>query len=420
MKKKLQILSILLFVAFSLNAQTAFEWEKSQAQGTLPNWFSITHLERGLAYSPNNDRVIVASRNGGNMLYVIDAATGENVMDGENKKMLDVTDVSGGTYHMNDVEADDESAIFLCNLSLDPSSSPFKIYMWADENAAPVNIISYINADLAGHRFGDKFTVTGKVSDNSAKIHAVSSKGAVVEWTTNDQGDTWTPSVLFTVTESVGTSPDVNPIPGTTNFVCNGNGTAPIIVDNTGTTVKVLSSETFKTGTNALAVVVKDSKTYLITFSYVNEAVAEIYDITDLENASVVETTASLGTNSNGNGTGDVDIKDNGDGTYSVIVLGTNNGFGAAKILSGGTTAVNNFSTTNIRMYPNPVNDVLTIEGSDIKSVAITTIAGQEIENFAVMNSRTELNVQELSKGVYFVKVTKQNGKVFTDKFIKQ
>jgi len=420
MKKKLQLLGIMLFLAFSVNAQIAFNWEKSNATATLPTWFSTGSLERGLAYSPNNNRLLVASRNGGNLIYVIDAATGENVMVAKTLKTLNVTDVTGGTLNMNDIEADDESALFLCNLSTNVATSAFKIYMWANEDAAPVNIINYTNTELTNHRFGDKFTVTGKVSDNTARIHAISGSGAVIEWTTQDQGANWTPQVLFTVAVSVGSSPDVCPIPGTTNFVCNGNGTAPIIVDNMGATLKALPTDPFKTGTNALSVIVKDNKTYIITFYYVGGAVAEIYDITDLENATILDKTTSLGATSNANGTGDVDIKTNEDGSYDLFVLGTNNGFGVAKILSGQSTAINNFENAKIKMYPNPANNFIIVEGNDIRSISIASITGQEILTAKNLNNKTELNIQGLTKGIYFLKVNQTNGKSVTEKFVKQ
>ena len=68
-----------------------------------------------------------------------------------------------------------------------------------------------------------------------------------------------------------------------------------------------------------------------------------------------------------------------------------------------GTTDVSEV-TSNISIYPNPVKDVLTIEGSYI-SIEIVDVFGK-----LVLSSRSqkEIDVSNLSNGVYFANIKNQ------------
>lgn len=72
----------------------------------------------------------------------------------------------------------------------------------------------------------------------------------------------------------------------------------------------------------------------------------------------------------------------------------------------------------NVKIYPNPVNDILNIETNFNASAnyTIKNIAGQEIQNGVLNNS---INVNNLEQGVYFIEITNEN-KTYTNKFIKQ
>lgn len=67
------------------------------------------------------------------------------------------------------------------------------------------------------------------------------------------------------------------------------------------------------------------------------------------------------------------------------------------------------FTSQNIRMYPNPVNDVLTIETPNSSGNAtIYTVLGQEVLTTPIENT-THISLA-LSSGIYIVKVTTQEG----------
>ncbi len=65
------------------------------------------------------------------------------------------------------------------------------------------------------------------------------------------------------------------------------------------------------------------------------------------------------------------------------------------------------FAFTNFNFYPNPVKDNLKISNNSIiDSVEILSLLGQKMISKNVNSLETELNLSELSSGIYFVKVT--------------
>ncbi|NOQ71950.1 MAG: T9SS type A sorting domain-containing protein [Crocinitomix sp.] len=79
------------------------------------------------------------------------------------------------------------------------------------------------------------------------------------------------------------------------------------------------------------------------------------------------------------------------------------------------TASVENSTIAEIALYPNPVNDnELTIDfGSDLKPVTITiiSISGKEVLQRQVTQTaaKVKLDVSELTKGIYFVKIEAVN-----------
>ena len=85
-----------------------------------------------------------------------------------------------------------------------------------------------------------------------------------------------------------------------------------------------------------------------------------------------------------------------------------------------------NLNTSNftefksLKVYPNPAKDVLTIENNaTIDSVEITSILGQKMIKKRINSFQTEINLNQLSNGVYFVTII-SNGNEKVVKFIKQ
>ncbi|HEX3073168.1 MAG TPA: DUF4623 domain-containing protein, partial [Ignavibacteriales bacterium] len=240
--KRLLLLAAILLVAHSgIFAQFGTVWQRTTANGNMPTWFGAD-LERGVAYGNvgGKERVYVVSRlstTTGNM-RILDALTGEDVKktDGVTDSTLNITGISGGTYFLNDVEVSADGKIFTTNLTTNASTSAFKVYMWANENAAPVNVVNFTDAALVNGRFGDRITVTGSVSDNSFVLYAASSLGNVLKVTTADNGVTFNTEVITiggTYTPPF-TQPVATPIPGSTDFYFNASNRAVIRYTSAG------------------------------------------------------------------------------------------------------------------------------------------------------------------------------------------
>jgi len=78
--------------------------------------------------------------------------------------------------------------------------------------------------------------------------------------------------------------------------------------------------------------------------------------------------------------------------------------------------STNEFNTdNNFKIYPNPTTDAFTIEiEKEIKSVEIYSLQGQK-----VMTANTKnINVANLAKGVYFVRIEDKNNAVASHKLI--
>jgi Secretion system C-terminal sorting domain/Beta-propeller repeat len=77
-----------------------------------------------------------------------------------------------------------------------------------------------------------------------------------------------------------------------------------------------------------------------------------------------------------------------------------------------------------LAIYPNPFNNVLTIENEDVLSITVEVInvAGQTVLTSKTTNSKTTLNTENLTKGMYLLKITdSETGELLsTQKVINQ
>ncbi len=152
MRKLMFGLFMLAMVAQSF-AQFELNWKKS-------SYLNTTDHVRSVAYNPITDHLLIASRNGGQNIFILDPATGDSL----GACIMDTAIVKGGTYHINQVSVADDGTIYLCNLSA-PQYSPgstLKIYRWDNETASPVLLFS---DELGGLRFGDSFYASGSGSE---------------------------------------------------------------------------------------------------------------------------------------------------------------------------------------------------------------------------------------------------------------
>lgn len=75
----------------------------------------------------------------------------------------------------------------------------------------------------------------------------------------------------------------------------------------------------------------------------------------------------------------------------------------------------------NVRMYPNPVKENLSLENlEDVQSISIYNVLGASVKKVVVQEERMDLNVAELSKGLYFVIFRDEKGNKSSHKLLKE
>lgn len=84
------------------------------------------------------------------------------------------------------------------------------------------------------------------------------------------------------------------------------------------------------------------------------------------------------------------------------------------------TLSTAKFDKSSIKMYPNPVQNTLTIEAnSEIQRVSVYNVLGQEVMSRSPKSNSTTLQTNDLQKGVYMV-TTDIDGNISSSKIVKE
>jgi hypothetical protein len=78
--------------------------------------------------------------------------------------------------------------------------------------------------------------------------------------------------------------------------------------------------------------------------------------------------------------------------------------------------------TSTIRVYPNPVNDILNFASAKKEKLTIRlyNVFGQLIKTYKDSGSQTAIDVSGFSVGVYYLTVTDSSGSSTTRRFLKK
>lgn len=82
--------------------------------------------------------------------------------------------------------------------------------------------------------------------------------------------------------------------------------------------------------------------------------------------------------------------------------------------------AVNDATKGNIKLYPNPVKDILKLNlpnGEKISTIEVYNMVGQKVADFSNVE---EINLKQLNAGVYIINLKNNKGKTYTSKIVKQ
>jgi hypothetical protein len=72
--------------------------------------------------------------------------------------------------------------------------------------------------------------------------------------------------------------------------------------------------------------------------------------------------------------------------------------------------ATNEFSVAKINVYPNPSNGLITIDSTTAVDVTVTDLTGKVVFSAKQITNQSPLNLTNLQKGIYLVKMANENG----------
>ncbi|WP_322550017.1 T9SS type A sorting domain-containing protein [Flavobacterium psychraquaticum] len=99
----------------------------------------------------------------------------------------------------------------------------------------------------------------------------------------------------------------------------------------------------------------------------------------------------------------------------------TSNSAGGISKYTGTVLSTQSFESNGLSIYPNPINNMFTIQNENnigINSVTIVDINGRTVKNIDVSTIENEINISDLNSGVYFLNITNDKG-LATKKIIK-
>lgn len=102
--------------------------------------------------------MLVVSRTGAPQIRVLNASTGAPV------GTLNITGISGGTFAISQIGVGSDGAIYAANLTTNQTTSPLKVYRWANESATPTVAYSGDTTGGLSFRAGDSMDVRGSGS----------------------------------------------------------------------------------------------------------------------------------------------------------------------------------------------------------------------------------------------------------------
>ncbi len=273
-----------------------------------------------------------------------------------------MTGISGGLHALRDIEITPDGVIYASNCVEETGS--FKVYQWLDPSQAPLCVYQ---ADDVAFRLGDQLTVDGNYYDGTVSIYALSSsyyKLIKLNWNNVSQAFEAEQISLGRMLKS---NASLALIPGSNDLYVNSIGYSVVHFNDQGGTIGIMGDNpSLATKASAIEGFAYNEKEYLVSYSYVSETATVIDVIDGVADALFAGSTYKLGMNQNVGAVGDVEVLDNGDGTFNIFVLGNQNGFASFTFdAASAMVAVDDISqAVDFRLgnnYPNPFNPITTI-----------------------------------------------------------
>lgn len=298
------------------------------------SYLGTANNERGFAYNPTSNNLLLVSRTGGLSIKVLDGMTGAD--EGALNQGTGV--ITGGTFTGSTIGVAGDGAIYMANLAGPVGgASAFKVYRWANEAAASPTV-AYSSTSITAGRLGDSLDVFGSGS-GTLLVAGESNTGSGGSGPRNVYAVLSTANGLDysgTLVTFTGTPPnagdhrlgltfiDSNSVMGTVGGnwrLSDFSGAAGTLVD---------SSPTSSASERAMDYATIGGIGYLATLDTASSLV-RIYDMSDPVNPLLVTSgNATSGTlSANGNGTGQVQFGTISGNSATIYAMSSNQGIQA-------------------------------------------------------------------------------------------
>ncbi|MEW6159557.1 MAG: immunoglobulin domain-containing protein [Verrucomicrobiota bacterium] len=343
LRRKLVALWILTTLLLALPATFADElrllWQIAPGDR---EYVTADNTQRGLAYNPATGHVLVVNRAGGISVRILNARTGEEILDEFGApKVLNLMDadgngiIVGGFFLLNMIGVADDGAIYAGNLSLNTATTNFKVYRWESEDAPAT--LAFDGDPAFGAptgRWGDTFDVRGAGNSTQVLI-GVGGTATVAAILTTTDGKNFSSTPISNATSSGALGVAFGE--GNTFWTKKSNQALRHVQfdlnTGQGTLLHSYSTTEFPAGGSPIGV----SGTRLGAVVIATPDTFQLFDISNLSSPpSLVDSELFPTDNANGNGVGAVDFGTDATGDM-VFALDTNNGIVAYEIVKGAT-----------------------------------------------------------------------------------
>lgn len=354
MKKVLLLFSLfpILFTQSVAQLNYVKLWEKNVGSFSF---IANDNNMRSFAYNPATGHLLVASRTTSPNIYILSSANGDSL------GKLDMTGVTGGTFAINYLRATSDGVIYVGNLTT--SGTGFKIYRYENESAVPTVAFS---GDVSG-RTGDSFGLSGS-GTNTILYFSGSTNPDVHVFTTVD-GSNFTLNTSIPLGTAGLARGGISPISSglSSDLWVNGAGTRTTHIAANGTGIDTVDGGVIASAwMNVFYFAPNTGKKYIAVIGKNDPAEGNqlrLYNITNSEKFPSLFATFSLSNayNTNANATGDIYIKDNLNGYFTVYMLVSNNGIAAFK--TNKLSIAQAREDLNLDLIPDRLNDTVTVRG---------------------------------------------------------
>ena len=398
--KKMYTLILGIILSFVGYAQPlTSQWVKL-ANATDYAWFTNDNNVASIAYNPATDRLLVSKRN--DRIFIVNPATGAEV------GQLNTTGWGTESFKANKIRVTSDGVIYA--ISLATGAGQCKIYRWADQASTPTLCADFTVTERCGDAFGISGTGNNTIlyasgsgtTSNAINIYMLNTVNGLnffvesniniattnVQWANRTvepvsnslTSDLWFnmgggPARRVTVGTKSGNTRTGTLAFATTDGVGNGqasNGYGGLKLLTTSNNNKFLI---FAGGNNS------NAGLRVKMLNVTDEALVTTYGIDSIGDASIYV--------SNANGTGDAAYKDNGDNTFTIFQLSTNNGLQATKT-DAGVLPVNISSFNASLKNKSVLISWTTLSETNNKGFEIQkSVNGKDFSSIGFMNSKT-------------------------------